>query len=246
MQGIEYARGSKTMRAKATIDEAFAGKFLKSVNTPLDYGVYHLFHDWWAEAPQEAIDAYSRELAAIAEAQPLLQERFISEPLSLERLAACAPGTLGHAYREFVVVNNLIENFGRDYRAFQAQLAASGKLKRMPDDMAYMMVRGTQLHDFMHVLTGYGATIPGELALAAYYLAQIRFPYHAMRLAVTMAHTALVAPKGVTPSMDAFVDGWQYGRMSRNINFTKWEERLGEPLSALQAEMNLRQISLAA
>ena len=86
----------------------------------------------------------------------------------------------------------------------------------------------------------------GELALAAYCLSQIRFPYHAIRLAVTMAHTALVAPKGVVPSMDAFVDGWSYGRHSRNINFEKWEQRLGEPLAALQAEMNLRQIAKAA
>ena len=112
--------------------------------------------------------------------------------------------------------------------------------------MAYMMVRGTQIHDFMHVLTGYGATIPGELALASYYLSQIRLPYHAIRLAVTMAHTALVAPKGVVPSMDAFVDGWYYGRNSKNINFEKWEERMGEPLANLQVEMNLRQIAKAA
>ncbi|CAN1502813.1 hypothetical protein MCEMIH16_00551 [Caulobacteraceae bacterium] len=130
------------MRAKATIDEAFAGKFLKSVNTPLDYGVYHLFHDWWAEAPQEAIDAYSQELAAIAEAQPLLQERFISEPLSLERLAACAPGTLGHAYRAFILENKLEQNLGRNYRLFNEELSQSGKLDRLPPDLSYMMVRG--------------------------------------------------------------------------------------------------------
>jgi len=38
-------------------------------------------------------------------------------------------------------------------------------------------------------------------------MSQMRSPYHAIRLAVTMGHTALVAPKGVVPSMDAFVDG---------------------------------------
>ena len=228
------------------VDRAFAEKFMISVDRPLDYGVYYLFHDWWAGATQTAIDAYMEELHAIPGATDFLKEAYIAEPLTVEGLRGYGPGTLGAAYRDFVEENNLIENFGRDYRAFQAQLKASGQLDRMPDDMAYMMVRGTQLHDFMHVLTGYGATIPGELALAAYYLSQIRFPYHAIRLAVTMAHTALVAPKGVVPSMDAFVDGWHYGRHSNNINFEKWEERLGEPLAALQAEMNLRQIAKAA
>ncbi|MEO1015488.1 MAG: Coq4 family protein [Pseudomonadota bacterium] len=228
------------------VDRAFAEKFLVSVDRPLDYGVYFLFHDWWAEAPGDAIEAYMEELHAIPGATEFLKERYIAEPLTVEGLKDYAPGTLGAAYRDFVVENDLIENFGRDYRAFQAQLHDSGKLKRMPEDMSYMMVRGTQLHDFMHVLTGYGATIPGELALASYYLSQIRFPYHAIRLAVTMAHAALVAPKGVVPSMDAFVDGWYYGRNSKNLNFEKWEERLGEPLEALQAEMGLRQIAKAA
>lgn len=228
------------------VDRAFAEKFLVSVDRPLDYGVYFLFHDWWEGAPAHAIDAYMAELHAVPGATAFLKERFIAEPMTVEGLNDYAPGTLGHAYRDFVVSNNLIENFGRDYRKFQEQLRSSGVLKRMPDDMSYMMVRGTQLHDFMHVLTGYGATIHGELALASYYLAQIRFPYHAMRLAVTMAHTAFVAPSHVVATMDAFVDGWQYGRASRNINFEHWEERLSEPLSKLQAEMNLRQIALAA
>lgn len=228
------------------VDRAFAEKFLVSVDRPLDYGVYYLFHDWWAEAPAAAIDAYMAELHDVPGATAFLKNRYVGEPLTVEGLKHYGPGTLGHAYREFVVANNLIENFGRDYRKFQAQLDEAGTLKRMPADISYMMVRGTQLHDFMHVLTGYGATIHGELALASYYLAQIRFPYHAMRLAVTMAHTAFVAPAHVVPSMDAFVDGWQYGRNSRNINFELWEERLGEPLAALQAEMNLRRIAIAA
>lgn len=228
------------------VDREFVKKFMVSVDRPLDYGVYFLFHDWWEGATTEAIDAYMEELHNIPGATEFLKEGYIAEPLTVEGLRDYAPGTLGAAYRDFVEENNLIENFGRDYRAFQKQLMGSGKLDRMPEDMAYMMVRGTQIHDFMHVLTGYGATIPGELALASYYLSQIRFPYHAIRLAVTMAHTALVAPKGVVPSMDAFVDGWYYGRNSNNINFEKWEERMSEPLANLQVEMNLRQIAKAA
>ncbi len=234
------------MRAKATIDEAFAGKFLKSVNTPLDYGVYHLFHDWWAEAPQEAIDAYSQELAAIAEAQPLLQERFISEPLSLERLAACAPGTLGHAYRAFILENKLEQNLGRNYRLFNEELSQSGKLDRLPPDLSYMMVRGFQIHDFLHVLTGYEATHYGELALAAFYLAQLRFPYHAMRVAVTTAHMAFLRPGMITEAMDAFVDGWSYGRSARNLSFERWEDELDTPLEVLRARMNLVRQAQAA
>lgn len=234
------------MSGTATVDEDFAGKFLKSVNTPLDYGVYHLFHEWWAAAPQGAIDAYSRELASIPEAQPLLAERFISEPLSLEQLAACKPGTLGHAYREFIIENRLEQNLGRNYRQFNEELTRSGKLDRLPPDLSYMMVRGFQIHDFLHVLTGYEATHYGELALAAFYLAQLRFPYHAMRVAVTTAHMAFLRPGMIVEAMDAFVDGWSYGRSARNLNFERWEDELDTPLEVLRARMNLVRQARAA
>jgi len=228
------------------VDRGFAEKFMISVDRPLDYGVYFLINDWWETATPQAIDAYMEELHAIPGAEAFLKERYIADPMVIEDLADYAPGTLGAAYRDFVVENKLFESFGTDYRKYHDDMMRSGKLKQMPEEMAYMSIRGTQLHDFMHVLTGYGATIPGELALASYYLSQIRSPYHAIRLAVTMTHTALVAPKGNLPAMDAFVDGWYYGRNSMNINFEKWEERLSEPLSVLQSEMNLRQIAKAA
>ena len=104
------------MAGAEIIDREFAAKFLRAADAPLDYGVYLLFHDWWAQAPQQAIEAYSRELASIPEAGPLLASRYISEPLSLDRLAECAPGTLGHAYRRFILDNKLEQNLGRRRR----------------------------------------------------------------------------------------------------------------------------------
>ncbi len=228
------------------INREFAAKFLRAADAPLDYGVYLLFHDWWAEAPQRAIEAYSRELASIPEAQALLASRYISEPLSLERLAECAPGTLGHAYWRFIIDNKLEQNLGRNYRKFNEELTSSGKLDRLPADLSYMMVRGFQIHDFLHVLTGYEATDWGELALAAFYLAQLRFPYHAMRVAVTTAHMAFVRPGLIVDAMDAFVDGWSYGRRAHNLNFERWEDELDTPLEVLRARMNLNRVGIAA
>jgi ubiquinone biosynthesis protein COQ4 len=227
------------MNAAAMIDRDFSEKFLKSVETPLDYGIYFLFHDWWEAAPEEAIKAYLAELHAIPEAKACLEARFIAEPLSLERLAKCAPGTLGAGYRKFILDNGLEQNLGRNYRDFNTQLHASGKLERLPDDLSFMMVRGFQIHDFQHVLTGYQATIYGELALAAFYLAQLRFPYHAMRVAVTTAHMAFLRPGFIPEAMDAFVDGWTYGRAAKNLNFERWEDEIDTPLEVLRTRMNL-------
>ena len=161
------------MSDRATVDREFAEKFMTAVDAPMEYGVYFLFHDWWAEAPQTAIDGYLNELASIPGARAFIDEGFISEPLSLERLAACAPGTLGRGYYQFVVDNNLEANLGKNYRDFNGKLKASGVLDRLPSDMSYMMIRGFQTHDFQHVLTGYDSSPLGELAIAAFYLAQL-------------------------------------------------------------------------
>ncbi len=228
------------------VDDAFVEKFMRSVKTPLEYGVYFLFHDYWEKAPQSAIDAYVEEMRSIPGAKEAIAEGFIAEPFSLERLEQCAPGTLGAGYLKFIIDNNLEKNLGTNYRKFNEELRSSGKLDRLPDDLSYMMVRGFQTHDFHHVLTGYEATIYGELALAAYYLAQLRFPYHALRVAVTTAHTALLAPNFIVEAMDAFTDGWSYGRNSNNINFERWEDEIDTPLEVLRERMNLTRHAKAA
>ena len=142
--------------------------------------------------------------------------------------------------------NELEENLGKNDRPFNEELHQSDKLDRLPEDMSYMMVRGFQIHDFQHVLTGYDPSPLGELALAAFYLAQIRFPYHAMRMAVTTAHMAFLNPQITTSAMDAIVDGWSYGRSAKNLNFVRWEEEIDTPLETLRQRMDLRMVKQAA
>lgn len=222
------------------VDRNFAERFLWAVDRPMDYGVYFLFHDWWAEAPQAAIDSYMEQLHAIPGATAFLREKVIPEPTRVERLESCAPGTLGRGYYDFVVENNLMEQFAVDYRAFNEKLQASGKLDRLPEDMSYMMVRGTQTHDYLHVLAGYDSSPYGELGLAAFYLAQLRFPYHAMRMAITLAHSAFVNPDITVDAMDAIVDGWSRGRASDNINFAIWEDEIDTPVLELRERYNIQ------
>lgn len=228
------------------IDRAFAEKFLTSVDRPLDYGVYFLFHEWWAEAPQAAIDAYANQLAALPDSAAFLEARYLAEPLSLADLERCAPGTLGHGFHRFVVENNLEANLARNYRAFNDELKASGKLDRLPEDMSYTIVRGFQIHDFLHVLTGFDSTPMGELAQAAFHFAQLRYPYHAMRMAVTTAHIAFLSPGITEQAMDAIVAGWTLGRSSKNLHFERWEDQLDTPIAVLRDRMKIDTTAQAA
>jgi len=109
-----------------------------------------------------------------------------------------------------------------------------------------MIVRGFQIHDFLHVLTGFDSTPMGELAQAAFHFAQLRYPYHAMRMAVTTAHMAFLNPGITVQAMDAIVEGWAYGRAAGNINFVRWEDEIDTPLDELRVRFNLRRELAAA
>lgn len=225
--------------AEPIVDRDFAEKFLTAVDRPFDYGVYFLFHDWWAEAPQEAIDAYHSGLLAVPGAREFVARRHVAEPLALSDLETCADGTLGAAYRSFIVDNDLMENLATNYRAFNAQLQESGALDRLPEDISYMIVRGFQIHDFLHVLTGFSPRPVGELAQAAFHFAQLQFPYHAMRMAVTTGHLAFVNPGATAAVMDAIVAGWMLGRATDNAHFTLWEDELHTPLEELRSRFGV-------
>ncbi|MDJ0767340.1 MAG: Coq4 family protein [Ilumatobacter sp.] len=227
------------------IDREFAEKFMKSVDEPFKYGVYWLFHEWWDEAPDPAIDAYRAELGLIEGSDSFLAERFLPEPTTLDRLAECPPESLGAYFRQFVVENNLEADLARNYREYNEELTQSGKLDRLPDDLSYMMLRGFQIHDILHVLTGYTSRPMGELGLAAFYLAQLRFPYHAMRMAVTAAHVAFVSPAGITKAMDAIAEGWLYGRRTPNLSFHRWEDELDAPLHELRERFGIETEAMA-
>lgn len=221
------------------VDRAFAEKFLTAVDRPFDYGVYLLFHDWWATAPEEAIEAYHREVLAIPGAVEFMADRHLADPIALADLDGCAPGTLGDGYRRFITENGLEENLATNYKAFNQKLQAEGALDRLPEDLSYLIVRGFQIHDFLHVLTGFSSKPLGELAQAAFHFAQLRFPYHAMRMAVTTGHLAFVNPAAITGAMDAIVDGWVLGRSAANAHFTHWEDELDTPLEDLRAGLGI-------
>ena len=222
------------------IERGFGEKFLKSIDNFYSHGVDGLENEWWETAPADAIAKYEAAILDHPEHGPLAREAWLAPDFRLAALDDCQPGTLGHAYHSFMVENDLVEQLAAGYRARHDELRASGKIDRMPDALAYKVLRGFQTHDLHHVLTGYPATPLGELALQAFQLAQMDFPYAAMWIAVVTGHMALVDPHLIKPAMDAISEGWSHGRSARSIQFVRFEERLDQPLQAIQAEFGLR------
>lgn len=221
------------------VDRDFGEKFFWAVDRPMEYSVYHLLPNWWAVAPQPAIDAYSAQLAAMDGAEGFLAERFIADTLTLESLEGCPEGSLGAGYRSFIVDHGLDANLLVNYKHAHEAMTADGTLDRMPADLAYVSVRLSQIHDFAHTIAGFTPDPAGEIKMAAFHLAQLRFPYHSMRLAVTSAHAAFVNPGFMEPFFDAMSIGWIMGRKAQNLHFTRWEDQVDTPLEEIRERLGI-------
>jgi ubiquinone biosynthesis protein COQ4 len=225
-----------------TLDRTFATNLLRTFDDPAEHGVHMLFNAWWQYAPDEVIAKYAADFAAIPEQRAFLDAHYFSEPLNLEQLGALKRGLFGRDYHDFIVLNGLEKNIATNYRQFHDMLSSIGQLDRMPRELHYAIIRGFQIHDMLHVLTGYPATGPGEIALQAFCLAQIRFPYFSMWMSVMATRMTFLDPDQIVPSMDAITDGWRYGRTARNIQFAQWETMLEQPTAKLRNDYGLTRL----
>lgn len=217
------------------ITDDFAKLLVSTFNDPSQNPVHLLFNQWWQHAPDEVKQAYVDGFVNDPQFAPFLTERHYAEPLELSVLADCAPGSLGRTYHDWIVDNGLTAGIATDYRQFHETLEASGILDGMPEPMRFAVLRGFQTHDFLHVMTGYDSSGPGEIALQAFSLAQLQFPYFGMWISVVAAQMTFVRPQMITAMMDAISDGWQRGRATPNLMVERWEDLLDEPLHRVRA-----------
>lgn len=219
-----------------SIDREFGEHFLTCIEDFSQYGVHLLFNEWWAGAPQHVIDIYVKAIDQHPEQGPLARTGWLAQSFDMEKLQECSEGTLGAAYRDFMTKHDLAEKLADGYRDLHEEIKSTGKLKRMPEIIQYKILRGYQTHDIHHVLTGYPPSPFGELALQAFGLAQINYPYAGMWMAVATAHMTLVNPDLMDGAMAAICDGWSRGKTARSIQFVQFENMFERPLEDVRKE----------
>jgi ubiquinone biosynthesis protein Coq4 len=230
---------AKTPDAKPILHPEFVKNMVRTFNDPDEHGVHMLFNEWWAHAPDSTVEGYLEGLRATPGAKEFLEEHFFAPQITLEELGAMPPGSVGRGYYDFLTENGLEKNLATNYKMLHDFMAKSGQLDRMPDDLKYAIIRGFQIHDLLHVVTGYTPKPLDELALQAFCLAQLQFPYFGMWMSTTTTRMTFLAPQSIVPVMDAISRGWQLGRSVANLQFERWEDSFGEPLVTLRARYEL-------
>ena len=175
---------------------------------------------------------FSEDAERLPDLRAWLDERHVRN-VTIDDVRDCAPGTLGHGIRELLEAG------------FTLQFAHLGVAE---SDYDYMRKRRAQLHDFEHIVTGLGPTMPGEIALyMAHMTSSSRYfqPGLAKETSLVSSflsttwilRTALHYPEAMEAICDALEKGARLGRaMQRPFYMERWEDYFDWQLPDLRAE----------
>src|SRR6516225_5837735 len=164
--------------------------------------------------------------AVLAERRRLLDR--LSDRASLAALPA---GTLGRAYYEFTASENLsAEGLVEASRITMQALPA--------DDLTLFRERSREMHDLLHVVTGYGRDPLGEACLVAFSYAQTGLKGFAMIAAFVARRIARSRPG--QPVRRAVFEGYRHGRAAGWLPGADWEALLAHPVEAIRAQFAVK------
>ncbi len=143
-------------------------------------------------------------------------------------------GTVGRAYVDFMEREGLsAQGLVDEYKRFGKDLSAD-----LPDDIAWYGFRRRDVHDMMHILTGYGRDALGEACVLNFTHAQ-----HGGLGIYLIAHMASLevrkqSPKGA-PVWRAVREAHKNGALAKNIISQDIVKLMAEPLEDARKRLNI-------
>jgi ubiquinone biosynthesis protein COQ4 len=161
----------------------------------------------------------------------LAERRRLLDRLSdRESLAALPAGTLGRAYYDFIATEKLSAE----------GLVEASRIERPPaaDDVTLFRERSREMHDLLHVVTGYGRDPLGEACLVAFSYAQTRLKGFAVIAIFAARRIARARPR--QPVRRAVFEGYRHGRSAGWLPGADWEALLAQPIEAVRAQFAIK------
>ena len=145
-------------------------------------------------------------------------------------LAALPAGTLGRAYYDFMAAENLSAD----------GLVEASRIDRPPasDDLTLFRERGREMHDLLHVVTGYGRDPLGEACLVAFTYAQNRLK--GLAVIAVFAARRIARSRPGQPVRRAVFEGYRHGRSAGWLPGADWEALLTQPVEAIRAQFAVK------
>ncbi|HKU44810.1 MAG TPA: Coq4 family protein [Polyangiales bacterium] len=161
----------------------------------------------------------------------LCRERYLGAVYVPEELLRYPPGSLGHEFGAAMVAENFDPEFYRDYYGREPY--------HFENDEQYLRFRIRQIHDIVHVLTGFGANdIPGELGMQAFNAAQTRRPFSLALVGFGLLRMVL-NPRDLPHTLQQIAKGFAMGYAADQLLAHRYEDDWSKPLDAWRSELNL-------
>lgn len=173
---------------------------------------------------EKGMTAYLARLRANPSDAAMLDSRY-EKPWSVNELAEYPKDTLGYAYARHMIDNNLDADF------FDKVAGNS--------EMAYVQMRGRQTHDIWHALTGFDTSVPGEVGLQAFLMAQYGIRTSGVISAMFLLHGTVFDGDEMMATTEAIARGWTMGKACRPLFGEKFEENWSRNLAEYRQELGL-------
>jgi ubiquinone biosynthesis protein COQ4 len=154
-----------------------------------------------------------------------LHRRHRLPPYSIATLRACPDGSLGRELAE------LLDARGLDPASLPRRRAAS--------DEEYLRAHLHETHDHWHVALGERTDIAGELAVQAFYFAQLRGALPPVLITGGLLHGLLWDRDDWSRRFEAIQRGYERGRRAEPLFGVRWDETWSRPLADVRAELGL-------
>ncbi|POY70985.1 hypothetical protein BMF94_6012 [Rhodotorula taiwanensis] len=121
-------------------------------------------------APEHSLRRLQATLRSTPSGRAILRERprITEESINVERLGQLPAGTFGKAYYDWLRRNKVTPDTRDPVRYID------------DPELAYIMQRYRESHDFYHVLLGFGVSLPAELVVKWFELANFNLPVAAL------------------------------------------------------------------
>lgn len=165
-------------------------------------------------------------LSQTSQGQQALQERPRLGSVDLQKLHQLPAHTLGYIYADHMLKNS--------FSPPNSQQIAD-------NPYTFLGAHLGETHDIWHIVTGFDTNKAGEIALQAFYIAQI-YPsqFWIVMLCKNLLKTALEDLDLCSQHMDALVTGWLLGKQARPLFGIDWKTLWEVPLTTIQSEFNLQ------
>jgi ubiquinone biosynthesis protein COQ4 len=168
----------------------------------------------------------AEELAQTAHGRELLRERpnLTSETIDLAALQALPEGTLGNALAQYYFDNGI--------RPFESPYPVR-------NDVEYLAKRYREIHDIVHLITGYGTDALSEMELQAFILGNIGF----RQAVLILSFAAILRTDGLPPVWtyaDKLRAAYRRGQRSKDVVLSpRYERYWSTPLAEVQASVGV-------